>query len=333
MSLFEFPKVFPFSGVGEIEFGMNLSDINPSLMPNLQQGRQVFSWHDCFGEEKNIEIEFDSVGNCVSVLFFTALNRDMIAIPVINDHPLLFVPYCILKDWIIKLDESAVILPNQIRSPHLGLSTLLCNDPVDCVAISQADRFKDIDYSLGLLSDSDQNRDRTITYSFDSGSIEDSLEDPYIYVTQRTESEVDIHYCLTDAIEFIEDINGEAEIILGDWYNFQYLETLCVYEVYAQFDYIVGRVVRWPKSKEIVDLLETELDSISKIPPKEIPHVSDELYARSIDQDQLADRLGVSGSALTYWKFKEGLPTWSRGKDPDGISWKYLEHYERFFPE
>lgn len=53
---------------------------------------------------------------------------------------------------------------------------------------------------------------------------------------------------------------------------------------------------------------------------------------RPLNQTQLAERLGVVVSAITYWKFKAGFSDWSRSKDPEGISWKYSPESKRFSP-
>ncbi|MFS8804525.1 response regulator [Synechococcus sp. R55.6] len=53
---------------------------------------------------------------------------------------------------------------------------------------------------------------------------------------------------------------------------------------------------------------------------------------RPLNQTQLAERLGVVVSAITYWKFKTGFPEWSRSRDPDGISWRYSPDSKRFSP-
>ncbi|MCJ2542156.1 response regulator [Thermostichus vulcanus] len=53
---------------------------------------------------------------------------------------------------------------------------------------------------------------------------------------------------------------------------------------------------------------------------------------RPLNQTQLAERLGVVVSAITYWKFKTGFPEWSRSRDPDGISWRYSSDSKRFSP-
>ncbi|MFT0744120.1 response regulator [Synechococcus sp. 65AY640] len=53
---------------------------------------------------------------------------------------------------------------------------------------------------------------------------------------------------------------------------------------------------------------------------------------RPLNQTQLAERLGVVVSAITYWKFKSGFPEWSRSRDPDGIAWHYSPDSKRFSP-
>ncbi len=53
---------------------------------------------------------------------------------------------------------------------------------------------------------------------------------------------------------------------------------------------------------------------------------------RPLNQTQLAERLGVVVSAITYWKFKSGFPEWSRSRDPDGIAWRYSPDSKRFSP-
>jgi CheY-like chemotaxis protein len=53
---------------------------------------------------------------------------------------------------------------------------------------------------------------------------------------------------------------------------------------------------------------------------------------RPLNQTQLAERLGVVVSAITYWKFKTGFPEWSRSRDPEGISWRYSPDSKRFSP-
>jgi hypothetical protein len=54
--------------------------------------------------------------------------------------------------------------------------------------------------------------------------------------------------------------------------------------------------------------------------------------SRPLNQTQLAERLGVVVSAITYWKFKSGFSEWSRSKDPDGLAWKYSPDSKRFSP-
>jgi CheY-like chemotaxis protein len=54
---------------------------------------------------------------------------------------------------------------------------------------------------------------------------------------------------------------------------------------------------------------------------------------RPLNQTQLADRLGVVVSAITYWKLKPGFPEWSRSKDPEGVAWRYSGDSKRFSPE
>lgn len=62
------------------------------------------------------------------------------------------------------------------------------------------------------------------------------------------------------------------------------------------------------------------------VPPSKIAQT------RPLNQTQLAERLGVVVSAITYWKFKTGFSEWSRSKDPDGIAWKYSPDSKRFSP-
>ncbi len=62
------------------------------------------------------------------------------------------------------------------------------------------------------------------------------------------------------------------------------------------------------------------------VPPSKVAQT------RPLNQTQLAERLGVVVSAITYWKFKTGFSEWSRSKDPDGIAWKYSPDSKRFSP-
>lgn len=62
------------------------------------------------------------------------------------------------------------------------------------------------------------------------------------------------------------------------------------------------------------------------VPPSKVAQT------RPLNQTQLAERLGVVVSAITYWKFKSGFSEWSRSKDPDGIAWKYSPDSKRFSP-
>ncbi len=74
------------------------------------------------------------------------------------------------------------------------------------------------------------------------------------------------------------------------------------------------------------------------MPPQAVPTgTSDAITVprvtlRPLNQTQLAERLGVVVSAITYWKFKTGFPEWSRSRDPDGISWRYSSDSKRFSP-
>ncbi len=64
------------------------------------------------------------------------------------------------------------------------------------------------------------------------------------------------------------------------------------------------------------------------MPPRSRP-----VRMRPLNQTQLADRLGVVVSAITYWKMKPGFADWSRSRDPEGYGWRYSPDSKRFSPE
>ena len=50
-------------------------------------------------------------------------------------------------------------------------------------------------------------------------------------------------------------------------------------------------------------------------------------------QAQLARRLSVSSSTLSYRKLKPNFSQWVSEKDPDGIAWRYSPQTRKFYPE
>lgn len=68
--------------------------------------------------------------------------------------------------------------------------------------------------------------------------------------------------------------------------------------------------------------------------PEPMIHLSTRsMHMRPLNQTQLAERLGVVVSAITYWKMKTGFADWSRSKDPEGYAWRYSSDSKRFSPE
>ncbi|MGF1574345.1 MAG: response regulator [Cyanophyceae cyanobacterium] len=64
-----------------------------------------------------------------------------------------------------------------------------------------------------------------------------------------------------------------------------------------------------------------------------LPYRPRPVRMRPLNQTQLADRLGVVVSAITYWKMKPGFADWSRSRDPEGFAWRYSQDSKRFSPE
>lgn len=74
-----------------------------------------------------------------------------------------------------------------------------------------------------------------------------------------------------------------------------------------------------------VKQLQAASEPLSKdYQPSELP--------KSLNQSQLAERLGVHPTTIAKRKSKSDFITWSRSKDPVGVAWTYSPDTKEFFP-
>ncbi|HEY9598352.1 MAG TPA: hypothetical protein V6D33_11840 [Cyanophyceae cyanobacterium] len=75
------------------------------------------------------------------------------------------------------------------------------------------------------------------------------------------------------------------------------------------------------------------LESILK-PIEGLAELSRELPSnlKSLNGSELARRLRVAKSVVSSRKARADFEEWSRGKDPDGIAWRYDARSLQFFP-
>ena len=66
---------------------------------------------------------------------------------------------------------------------------------------------------------------------------------------------------------------------------------------------------------------------------KQIEKSSETAIEAPLIQAQLARRLSVSSSTLSYRKLKPNFSQWVSEKDPDGIAWRYSPQTRKFYPE
>jgi 4-amino-4-deoxy-L-arabinose transferase-like glycosyltransferase len=60
--------------------------------------------------------------------------------------------------------------------------------------------------------------------------------------------------------------------------------------------------------------------------------LAQQLVFGSLIQSELAKRLNVYSSTVYKRRDDPDFPEWSRGKDPDGVAWKYSRKTKEFFP-
>ncbi|MEN9204194.1 MAG: response regulator [Thermostichales cyanobacterium DRC_bins_46] len=57
------------------------------------------------------------------------------------------------------------------------------------------------------------------------------------------------------------------------------------------------------------------------------------LLNKPMNQTDLARRLDVVVSAISYWEAKPAFTEWARSKDPDGVGWEYHPEVKLFYPK
>jgi len=57
------------------------------------------------------------------------------------------------------------------------------------------------------------------------------------------------------------------------------------------------------------------------------------LLNKPMNQTDLARRLDVVVSAISYWKQKPAFTEWARSKDPDGLGWEFHPDVKLFYPK
>jgi len=57
------------------------------------------------------------------------------------------------------------------------------------------------------------------------------------------------------------------------------------------------------------------------------------LLNKPMNQTDLARRLDVVVSAISYWKQKPAFTEWARSKDPDGLGWEFQPDVKLFYPK
>ncbi|GAB4217174.1 MAG: hypothetical protein OHK0012_20980 [Synechococcales cyanobacterium] len=85
---------------------------------------------------------------------------------------------------------------------------------------------------------------------------------------------------------------------------------------------------------------QTKVDEMIECPPSltepvRFPNLMQQprLVNRPLNQTDLAKRLDVVVSAISYWKQKSAFTEWSRSKDPDGFGWEYNPEVKLFYPK
>lgn len=61
--------------------------------------------------------------------------------------------------------------------------------------------------------------------------------------------------------------------------------------------------------------------------------VSDSVLTSTLNQSELAQRLGVHPTTLSKWKTKPEFSEWSYQRDPEAIAWNYSADTKRFSPQ
>ncbi|MEN9202150.1 MAG: response regulator [Thermostichus sp. DG_1_6_bins_120] len=144
-------------------------------------------------------------------------------------------------------------------------------------------------------------------------------------------------------LQLLEDeLRRQLELIhqtsnLEDLLNLENVGLLSQFSLLRSQEPSRGQLVEMSSSAP-TSSLAVPTKSVQTTAPTLAPKAMDEAITvprvtlRPLNQTQLAERLGVVVSAITYWKFKSGFSEWSRSRDPDGISWRYSSDSKRFSP-
>jgi uncharacterized protein YjcR len=57
------------------------------------------------------------------------------------------------------------------------------------------------------------------------------------------------------------------------------------------------------------------------------------VLASTLNQSELAQRLGVHPNTISKWKTKPEFSDWSYQRDPEAIAWNYSTETKRFSPQ
>lgn len=137
-----------------------------------------------------------------------------------------------------------------------------------------------------------------------------------------------------------EEFNREVELInqtssLGDLLNVENVELLNQFSLLRRNPVektspisLEPTTTYSPANVGVSSIIGSERINNGTPKPSPVPP-----QVRPLNQTQLADRLGVVVSAITYWKLKPDFPDWSRSKDPEGVAWRYSADSKRFSPE
>lgn len=118
-----------------------------------------------------------------------------------------------------------------------------------------------------------------------------------------------------------EEINSRIEQQSEFWYN-KLCERLYVAE--QRLDALRDRVGE--QVSQLLDRLDTEEEDLAK------DSLVDKPLPGELGNNALARRLGVNGSTVLKNRDKPTFEEWTRGKDPDSITWRYDCEKKLFIP-
>jgi hypothetical protein len=110
-------------------------------------------------------------------------------------------------------------------------------------------------------------------------------------------------------------------------------------EFAAQYEITdTGGMIYYFPTAQPVSKVEEPLPSPPVEKPKSVvlfplKTVSNSVLTSTLNQSELAQRLGVHPTTLSKWKMKPEFSEWSYQRDPEAIAWNYSPDTKRFSPQ